>query len=271
VWIPCSGVVQPEVSCYRRSAEFRSRTPSLTTDCGTDCELHRNGEQPCAKGDDGYATGSTLHRGSSFDVDEGHLAQDRRLLRGSRFRPCLRNPTHRALPPLEDCQYITIWDQSTYVDCGQASRWERQAPYGYRSGITAGLHLPAAGISCSSPTPTRRPARHRHRPGNCWKTSTCSPPHAQAAAFELCTHIDPPAHEQSSLTPANAKRFAGPDGMTRWEVGRQMGLSECDVALRLQRGMRKLGCGSTYEVGLRAIRLGMIERSFSLRQRRIYQ
>jgi len=38
-----------------------------------------------------------------------------------------------------------------------------------------------------------------------------------------------------------------------------MGLSERDIALRLQRVMRKLGCGSTYEAGLRAIRLGMIE------------
>ena len=153
-----------------------------------------------------------------------------------------------------------VWDQSTYVDCGQASLWERQAPYGYRSGIAVGLHLPRGRhflfgpdsdqATCATPAQTKQLVEDIH----------LFAAHAQAAAFELCTHIDPPAHQQSSLTRGEREALRrAMDGMTRWEIGRQMGLSERDIALRLQRVMRKLGCGSTYEAGLRAIRLGMIE------------
>ena len=49
------------------------------------------------------------------------------------------------------------------------------------------------------------------------------------------------------------------DGLTSWEIGKRMDLSERDVALRLQRVMRKLGCGTKYEAVLRAIKLGLIE------------
>jgi hypothetical protein len=161
-----------------------------------------------------------LHRGSSFDVDEGRLAQDRRLLRGSRFRSCLRNPTHRALPPLEDCQYITIWDQSTYVDCGQASLRERQARYGYRSRITVGLYPPAAGISCSSPTPDQAtcatPAQTRQLLED---IHLFAAPRASRSVRTLHSHR--PARARAILFDPGereALRWAM-DGMTRWEVG----------------------------------------------------
>ena len=49
------------------------------------------------------------------------------------------------------------------------------------------------------------------------------------------------------------------DGMSAWEIGRKMALSNYDVVLRLQRAMRKLQCGSKYEAVLKAIKLGLIE------------
>jgi len=49
------------------------------------------------------------------------------------------------------------------------------------------------------------------------------------------------------------------DGMTDWEIGSKLGLSERDVTLRLQRVMRKLECGTEYEAVLKAIKLRLIE------------
>ena len=49
------------------------------------------------------------------------------------------------------------------------------------------------------------------------------------------------------------------DGMSSWEIGQKMALSDWDVKLRLQRAMHKLGCGSKYEAALRGIKLGLIE------------
>jgi DNA-binding CsgD family transcriptional regulator len=84
--------------------------------------------------------------------------------------------------------------------------------------------------------------------------------HVQVAACELCFHLDPLKHEQPSPTAGEleALRWAM-DGMTRWEIGRKRGLSERDVALRFERVVRKLGCSSTYEAVLGAIRAGLIE------------
>lgn len=35
-----------------------------------------------------------------------------------------------------------LWDQSTYVNSGHGELWERQAPFGYRSGLALAFHLP---------------------------------------------------------------------------------------------------------------------------------
>ena len=153
-----------------------------------------------------------------------------------------------------------VWNQSTYVDCGQANLWERQAPFGYRSGVTVGMHLPRGRHFLFGPDSDRAACTATAQAKQLIEDIHLFAAHAQAAAFELCTHIDPPAHEQPNPTPGEleALRWAM-DGNTRWEIARQMGLSEREVALRLQRVMRKLEVGSAYEAGLRAIRLGMIE------------
>jgi DNA-binding CsgD family transcriptional regulator len=153
-----------------------------------------------------------------------------------------------------------VWDQSTYVGCGQGGLWERQAPYGYRSGIVIGFHLPRGRsflfgpdsdrASCASPTRVREIVEDFHLFAS----------HAQAAAFELCLAYDPPAHELPTPTPAELEALRWTmDGMTDWEIGVKLGLSERDVTLRLQRVMAKLGCGTKYEAVLKAIKLRLIE------------
>jgi len=58
-----------------------------------------------------------------------------------------------------------IWDQSTYVAVGQGERWEHQASFGYRCGISLALHLPAGrhfffGVDRYQPLP-KNPGKSR--------------------------------------------------------------------------------------------------------------
>lgn len=50
-----------------------------------------------------------------------------------------RDPVHKRQKTLS---VPVIYDQRTYVDAGAPDLWEEQAPFGYRTGIAVGLHLP---------------------------------------------------------------------------------------------------------------------------------
>ena len=153
-----------------------------------------------------------------------------------------------------------VWDRATYIDCGQSGLWEHQAPYGYQSGIVVGFHLPRGrhflfGPDCDRPQCTT-PARTKQIVEDFHLFAA----NAQAAAFELSLRYDPPAHQLPSPTQGELEALRWTmDGMTSWEIGRKLDLSERDVTLRLQRLMRKLGCATKYEAVLRAIKLGLIE------------
>ena len=72
--------------------------------------------------------------------------------------------------------------------------------------------------------------------------------HAQAAAFELLLHCDPPAHQLSSPTGEELEALRWTmDGMTGREIGRELDLSQRDVALRLERVVRELGRATKFE------------------------
>ena len=153
-----------------------------------------------------------------------------------------------------------VWDRRTYGSQNVEALWELQAPFGYRSGIAVAMHL----------------ARGMHFMfGANWSRDRCETvPHfkaiaedvlsfaayAQAAAFELSapTRPDPGNTWFLTLSELEALRWTM-DGLTSWEIGRKMALSGSDVTLRLQRAMKKLGCGSKYEAVLKAIKLGLIE------------
>ena len=152
------------------------------------------------------------------------------------------------------------WDQSHYVQGGQASLWERQAPWGYRSGIVVGFHLPRGRHFLFVPDCDRPNCGTPDQIKRLTEDIVLFGYHAQAAACELCLHLDPPDHERVHPTSRELEVLRWTmDGMTRWEVGAKMGLSEPEVARRLKRVLAKLGCTTTYEAVLRAIKLGLIE------------
>ena len=181
----------------------------------------------------------------------GYLAEFENLDAG-RMDPISQHAASKSTP--------LVWNQANYVDCGQGALWELQAPFGYQSGIVMAFHLPRGrhflfGPDCDRPQCTTA-ARTKEIVEEFHQFAA----NAQAAAFELFLRYDPPAHEMPSPTRGELEALRWTmDGMTSWEIGRKLHLSERDVTLRLQRLMRKLGCGTKYEAVLRAIKLGLIE------------
>jgi DNA-binding CsgD family transcriptional regulator len=165
-------------------------------------------------------------------------------------------------PVLQHCKRSSspfVWDKRNYECDATRPLWEGQEPYGYRSGLAVGMHFP----------------RGKHFVfGANWAKDRCDKvphfksiaedllsfaEHAQAAAFELTlpSKIDPDSTWFLANTELEALRWTM-DGMTSWEVAERMSISERQAALLLARAMRKLGCSSKYETGLRAIKLGLI-------------
>jgi DNA-binding CsgD family transcriptional regulator len=152
-----------------------------------------------------------------------------------------------------------IWDQKTYVDKGRQDYWDRQAIFGYRSGISLAMHLPKGlhfffgvdsdSMKCESPKNLGLILGDLQR----------FVAHAQAAAFELClpTRPDPANAWLLARSELEALRWTS-DGRSAAEIGKIMALSETDVTLRLHNAMRKLECSSKYETVVKAIRLGLI-------------
>ncbi|MCR5884522.1 autoinducer binding domain-containing protein [Rhizobacter sp. J219] len=49
-------------------------------------------------------------------------------------------------PVMQHCKYKSVpivWNQATYVEAGQATKWEQQAQHGYACGIAWAMHMPA--------------------------------------------------------------------------------------------------------------------------------
>ena len=153
-----------------------------------------------------------------------------------------------------------LWNQATYVESGQGDLWERQAPFGYKSGLVFAYHFPRGRHFLFGPDCDRPICMQKSQSKQLIEDFYIFASHAQAAAFELCLDYDPPAHEIPDPTSSEleALRWAM-DGMTNWEIGRKLDLSERDVALRLGRVMNKLGCRTKYEAALKAIRLRLLD------------
>ncbi len=164
-------------------------------------------------------------------------------------------------PVLQHCKQSSspiIWDWQTYAAAGQCDLWDHQAAYGYRSGIGIAMHLPRSrhflfGFDSDERSCTTR----RAKLGLALDFQTFVS-HAQAAAFDLCIPYTG-SHQANILATGELDALRrSMNGLTDWEVGNAMGISEKEVLLRLRRAMTKLGCATKYEAAIRAIRFGLV-------------
>ncbi len=152
-----------------------------------------------------------------------------------------------------------VWDQNTYLAAGQPDLWDEQAPFGYRSGVAVALHLPRARhFAFGFDSDERRCASRKAMLGVTLDFQTFAS-YAQAAAFDLCMPYEGSRNEDVVAAGELDALRRSIDGLSDWEVGDAMGISEREVTLRLRRATAKLGCATKYEAALRAIRLGLVD------------
>lgn len=178
------------------------------------------------------------------------------------YRDVYEDPSlGRRDPVLQHCKHQSvpiIWDQSTYVGCGEGEQWDAQARFGYRTGIAMALHLPQGrhfvlGVNRDQALPDD-PVELTRIVANLQLFTV----HAQDAAMRIMlpASADPDA---PALTPREVEALRWTmDGKTAWEVGAVLGISERTAVLHINNAMHKLGCINKHQAVLKALRLGLI-------------
>ena len=168
-----------------------------------------------------------------------------------RFDPVMQHCKRQSVP--------IIWDQATYTAVGKGDEWERQAQFGYHTGIAMALHLPEGrhfflGVDRDQALP-----RHSGELTRIVADLQLFAVHAQDAAHRvlLPRAADPDA---PALTPRELECLRWTmEGKTAWEVGSIVGITERTAGLHINNAAHKLGCANKHQAVLKALRLGLIQ------------
>jgi DNA-binding CsgD family transcriptional regulator len=166
-------------------------------------------------------------------------------------------------PVVQHCKRQSVpivWNQNTYLASGQASMWEEQARFGYRTGIALALHLPEGrhfmlGMDRAEPLPSH--------PGELTRLVAdlqLFAVYAQDAAWRVVMPREPEQNSNPTrLTPRELECLRWTmDGKTAWEVGGILSITERTAVLHLNNAMHKLGCTTKHQAVLKALRMGLI-------------
>jgi DNA-binding CsgD family transcriptional regulator len=154
------------------------------------------------------------------------------------------------------CTAPFVYGQDTYIEAGQVSKWERQAPFGYANGICSIFHLPEClhiffGIDRVRSLPSQRDEKAR-----LVAQSHFFATFAQSAALALL-RVDPAPSVRLSPREHECLQWAA-EGKTAWETGMILSIAEGSVAKILASAIRKLDCASKPQAVVKALRLGLI-------------
>jgi len=164
-------------------------------------------------------------------------------------------------PVMQHCKTKSVpivWDQSTYTKAGLGDKWEHQARFGYRHGISVAMHLPrgvhfTVGVDRDQSLPdcaaeiTRMTADLQ-----------LSAVHLQDAALRVLVPASP-EQDIPSLTSRELECLRWTmEGKTAWELGRILGIAENTVVRHTSNAAQKLGCVSKHQAVIKALRLELI-------------
>jgi DNA-binding CsgD family transcriptional regulator len=151
-----------------------------------------------------------------------------------------------------------VYDQQTYVSAGVAELWEKQAPYGYKTGIAIKLHLPGdkhflLGVDREEALP---------QPGLQLMQTVAAlqllGAHALAAADRLLSpRISPSDLPKLTKRELDVLSWTS-QGKTAWEVSVILGMSEKTVNFHLGNAMRKLEVTSKHQAVLKCVAAGVL-------------
>lgn len=180
----------------------------------------------------------------------GYYELDGNDSKAAKLDPVMQHCKNKSVP--------IIWNQATYVEAGQAEKWERQGRFGYRYGIALALHMPEGrhfllGVDRDQPLP-KDPVEVTRIVAALQLFAV----HAQEASARVLLPSNLPP-ESPALTPRELETLRWTmEGKTAWEVANVLGISERTAVLHANNAMHKLGCVNKHQAVLKALRLGLI-------------
>ena len=150
------------------------------------------------------------------------------------------------------------YDQSLYVDGDAGDLWEKQALYGYRTGIAVALHLPnhqhfLLGVDREKPLPKKD-----EHVTQMFAELQLLAVHAQEASVRLLgSQGDDVPDPQLTVREKEVLKWTA-EAKTAWEIGQILGISEAGVKFHLSNVLRKLDSSSKHQAVLKAMQLGII-------------
>lgn len=151
-----------------------------------------------------------------------------------------------------------IYDQELYVAAGAGDVWERQAQFGFRTGLAVGLHLPQdrhflLGVDRSQQLP-RDDAKLTQMLASLQLLAV----HAQDAAQRLMA-AKPATDSEIRLTARETEVLRMTmDGMTVRAIAEKLALSEAAVQFHLVNVRIKFNTRSKHQAVLRALAAGLL-------------
>lgn len=162
-----------------------------------------------------------------------------------------RDPVHQRLmnqsTPL-------IYDQSFYVEAGAGELWEMVAPFGYRTGVAVGVHMPGyrrllLGVDRDKPLP-KDPIRLNRLIADLQLLAV----HAQDAAGRLLVPTNKPKLPARQLEILRLTM----EGKSAWVVGSLLGITENTVNYHMKQLFKQLDVSTKQQAVLKAMELGLI-------------
>jgi len=166
-----------------------------------------------------------------------------------------RDPVHQRLmrqsTPL-------IYDQDFYVNAEAGDLWEVHAPFGYRTGIAVGVHMPGyrrllLGVDREKALP-KDPIKLNRMIADLQLLAV----HAQDAAARLLLA----GHEAQTRPKLPVRQIEilrlTMEGKSAWVVGSLLGISENTVNYHLKQLFQKLDVSTKHHAVLKAMELGLL-------------
>jgi DNA-binding CsgD family transcriptional regulator len=151
-----------------------------------------------------------------------------------------------------------VYDQNTYIKAGAGDLYEIQAPFGFKTGISAVVRVSPnrrlnIGMDRIEPLPTD-PLQLMSMLADLQLMLTFAQDTAYRLLFDTRDHA--PSYALTTRE-REVLRWAS-SGKTAWETGRLLSISENTVAKQLMSAARRLGCTSKAQAVARAFELGLL-------------
>ncbi len=167
----------------------------------------------------------------------------------------MRSPINKLLKRMS---VPILYDQDLFTSNNAGDIWEKQAPFGYKTGIAVALHLPnhrhfLIGVDREQALP-----KDQRRLTRLMADLQLLAVHAQSAAAALLipasNDVADPKLTQREL---EVLRWTM-EGKSAWAVGEILGVSENTVNFHLRNIFKKLEVSSKHHAVLKAVNLGLI-------------